>query len=167
MHCTGRLHHGGLTGHNELFGTNNNYYYKDFGYSIRPSDVSKKVCWAALITLILTKTFKHKQSGQKSKLCYYAFSLRLSVLFPCPFNCLWQNDATTITCITDRCAAYSVFINKKQKILKKKKTDETIPSVDGGKGTSHQPFNHARVSKSGIKHIVIKIHNIPYSQLYN
>lgn len=121
MHCTGRLHHGGLTGHNELFRTNNNYYYKDFGYSIRPSDVSKKVCWAALITLILTKTFKHKQSGQKSKLCYYAFSLRLSVLFPCPFNCLWQNDATTITCITDRCAAYSVFINKKQKILKKKK----------------------------------------------
>ena len=119
MHCTGRLHHGRLTGHNELFGTNNNYY-KDFGYSIRPSDVSKKVCWAALITLILTKTFKHKQSGQKSKLCYYAFSLRLSVLFPCPFNCLWQNDATTITCITDRCAAYSVFINKKQKILKKK-----------------------------------------------
>ena len=64
----------------------------------------------------------------------------------------------------DCCAAYSVFINKRQK---KKKTDETIPSVDGGKETSHQPFNHARVSKSGIKHIVIKMHNIPYSQLYN
>jgi len=50
---------------------------------------------------------------------------------------------------------------------KKKRGDETIPSVDGGKETSHQPFNHARVSKSGIKHIVIKMHNIPYSQLYN